>query len=47
MGFVKGHVHPIAVIRPSRVVGDIRTEDIDQILADAENKILNQNIRIN
>jgi hypothetical protein len=46
-GFVKGHVHPIAVIRPSRVVGDIRTEDIDQILADAENKILNQNIRIN
>jgi|688.fasta_scaffold231687_2 hypothetical protein len=46
-GFVKGHVHPIAVVPPSRVVGDISTTDIDQILSDAENKILNQNIRIN
>lgn len=47
--FVKGHVHQIATKPPVPVAagnGQTTTE-IDQILADAENNILNQNIRIN
>ena len=47
--FVKGHVHQIATKPPVPVAagnGQTTTE-IDQILADAENSILNQNIRIN
>jgi len=47
--FVKGHVHSIATVPPIPVAagnGQTTTE-IDQILADAENSILNQNIRIN
>jgi hypothetical protein len=47
--YVKGHVHQIATKPPVPVAagnGQTTTE-IDQILADAENSILNQNIRIN
>ena len=47
--YVKGHVHPVATIPPVPVAagnGQTSTE-IDSILADAENAILNQNIRIN
>lgn len=47
--YVKGHVHAIATVPPIPVAagnGQTTTE-IDQILADAENSILNQNIRIN
>jgi hypothetical protein len=47
--FVKGHVHPIATINPVPVAtgNGQTTSEIDQLLADAENTILNQNIRIN
>jgi len=47
--FVKGHVHAIATTPPIPVTegNGITTAEIDQILADAENTILNQNIRIN
>ena len=47
--FVKGHVHPIATMQPVPVAAGNgqTTNEIDQILADAENTILNQNIRIN
>lgn len=47
--FIKGHVHPESTMPPVRVSsGNGQTADeIDQILADAENNILNQNIRIN
>ena len=47
--FVTGHVHPTATMSPVPVAagnGQTSTE-IDTILADAENTILNQNIRIN
>jgi hypothetical protein len=47
--YVKGHVHSTATVPPISVAagnGQTTTE-IDQILADAENSILNQNIRIN
>jgi hypothetical protein len=47
--YVKGHVHSISTVPPIPVAagnGQTTTE-IDQILADAENSILNQNIRIN
>ena len=47
--FVKGHVHPVPVKIPISVAegNGVSTDEIDQILADAENTILNQNIRIN
>jgi hypothetical protein len=47
--YIKGHVHPEATMPPVPVAagnGQTSTE-IDQILAEAENTILNQNIRIN
>jgi hypothetical protein len=49
VSYVKGHVHAISTVPPIPVAagnGQTTTE-IDQILADAENSILNQNIRIN
>jgi hypothetical protein len=47
--FIKGHVHPISTMQPVPVAAGNgqTTNEIDQILADAENTILNQNIRIN
>ena len=47
--FVKGHVHPIAVSPPVPVSSGNgqTTVEIDQLLANAENTILNQEIRIN
>jgi hypothetical protein len=47
--FVTGHVHPTATMVPVPVAaGNGQTSvEIDTILADAENTILNQNIRIN
>lgn len=47
--FVTGHVHPISTIPPVPVAtgNGQTTAEIDKILADAENTILNQNIRIN
>jgi hypothetical protein len=47
--YVKGHVHPESTIPPVPVAAGNgqTTSEIDQILADAENTILNQNIRIN
>ena len=47
--FVKGHVHPIGPAPPVPVsAGNGQTTiEIDQLLADAENTILNQEIRIN
>jgi hypothetical protein len=47
--FVTGHVHPTATMAPIPVAaGNGQTSvEIDTILADAENTILNQNIRIN
>jgi hypothetical protein len=47
--FVKGHVHPVSVMPPVPVSsGNGQTTiEIDGLLADAENTILNQNIRIN
>jgi hypothetical protein len=47
--FVTGHVHPTATMPPVPVAaGNGQTSvEIDTILADAENTILNQNIRIN
>jgi len=47
--FVKGHVHPIATMIPVPVASGTgqTTVEIDQLLANAENAILNQNIRIN
>lgn len=49
MLYVKGHVHPVSTMPPVPVAaGNLQsTSEIDQILADAENTILNQNIRIN
>lgn len=47
--FVKGHVHPIATVPPVPVSSGNgqTTVEIDQILANAENTMLNQEIRIN
>jgi hypothetical protein len=47
--FVKGHVHPKAHMKPvSTASGNGQTtSEIDALLANAENNILNQNIRIN
>jgi hypothetical protein len=47
--FVKGHVHPISTKVPIPVASGngVTTSEIDQLLADAENTILNQEIRIN
>jgi hypothetical protein len=47
--FVTGHVHPIATMAPVPVAaGNGQTvQEINSILAEAENTILNQNIRIN
>jgi hypothetical protein len=48
--FVKGHVHPIATMIPVPVASGKEaqtTAEIDALLANAENAILNQNIRIN
>jgi hypothetical protein len=47
--FVTGHVHPVATAPPIPVAaGNGQTSaEINAILADAENTILNQNIRIN
>ena len=47
--FVTGHVHPTATMAPVPVArGNGQTvQEIDAILAEAENTILNQNIRIN
>ena len=46
---MKGHVHPIATMAPVPVAsGNGQTTlEIDSILNQAENIILNQNIRIN
>jgi len=49
VSYVTGHVHPISTIPPVPVAagnGQTTTE-IESLLADAENTILNQNIRIN
>jgi hypothetical protein len=47
--YVKGHVHPVAPSPPVPVsAGNGQTTlEIDQLLGDAENTILNQEIRIN
>jgi hypothetical protein len=47
--FLKGHVHAISTMPPIPVTegNGASTAEIDQILADAENTILNQNIRLN
>ena len=47
--FVRGHVHPKAHMKPvSTAAGNGQTtSEIDALLANAENNILNQNIRIN
>lgn len=47
--FLEGHVHPIAIVKPSkRASGNgQRLEDIETLLNNAESLILNQNIRIN
>ena len=47
--FVTGHVHPISTMAPVPVAsGNGQTSsEINSILADSQNTILNQNIRIN
>ena len=47
--FVTGHVHPVATMAPVPVAAGNgqTTAEINAILADAENTVLNQNIRIN
>jgi hypothetical protein len=47
--YVKGHVHAISTVPPIPVsAGNGQTtSEIDQLLADAENTVLNQEIRIN
>jgi hypothetical protein len=47
--FVSGHVHPCAGAPPDSVAGGngITVSEINSMIADAENTILNQNIRIN
>ena len=49
MAFITGHVHPESTMAPIPVAagnGQTTTE-IETLLANAENTILNQNIRIN
>ena len=47
--FITGHVHPIATLPPVPISSGNgqSTEEIYSILANAQNSILNQNIRIN
>lgn len=47
--FLKGHVHPVAVMRPARrATGNGQSvEEIDDLIAQAQNNILNNEIRIN
>jgi len=47
--YVTGHVHQVATLPPVPIAAGNgqSTQEINQILADAENTILNQNIRIN
>jgi hypothetical protein len=47
--FLKGHVHPVAVMRPARrATGNGQSVDeIDDLIAQAQNNILNNEIRIN
>lgn len=47
--FMKGHVHPIAIMPPvpTAAGNGQKLEDIETLLNDAEKLILNQNIRIN
>ena len=47
--FLKGHVHPIAIMPPvpTAAGNGQKIEDIERLLNDAEKLILNQNIRIN
>jgi hypothetical protein len=47
--FLKGHVHPIAIVPPvpTAAGNGQKLEDIERLLNDAEKLILNQNIRIN
>jgi len=47
--YITGHVHPISTIPPVSVASGNgqTTSEINQILANVENTILNQNIRIN
>lgn len=47
--FIKGHVHavPVSVPIPVAEGNGVSTQEIDQLLAEAENTILNKNIRIN
>ena len=47
--FMVGHVHPIATMKPVPVASGNgqRLDDIEILLNNAENLILNQNIRIN
>jgi hypothetical protein len=49
VGFIAGHVHAISTVPPIPVTSGngIDIGEINQMLADAENSILNQNIRIN
>ena len=49
VGFISGHVHAVSTVPPIPVTSGngISIDDINQMLADAENSILNQNIRIN
>jgi hypothetical protein len=47
--FITGHVHPIATMPPVPIsAGNGQTtEEIYSILANSQNSVLNQNIRIN
>lgn len=47
--FLKGHVHPVSVMRPARrATGNGQSvEEIDNLIAQAQNNILNNEIRIN
>jgi hypothetical protein len=49
MSYVKGHVHAVSTKPPITIAegNGQSTEEIDTLLASAENTILNQNIRIN
>jgi hypothetical protein len=49
MNYVAGHVHSISTLPPIPIStgSGQNTAEIFQILADAENQILNQNIRLN
>lgn len=45
--YIRGHVHPISTMPPIPVTGTQSIDEIDQLLANAEKTILNENIRIN